>query len=150
MSELFIKKFDELSVEELYGILELRTDIFVVEQKCPYKEIDGKDRECIHLFYKEDDQMVAYLRILPKGLSYDSVSIGRVCVKEEYRTKKLGRKIMEEALDYVENVMKEYKITIGAQEYLKDFYASFDFSRVSETYLEDGIPHLDMKREKIC
>ena len=150
MLEVFIKKFNELSIEEMYEILKLRVNIFVVEQKCPYEELDGKDDKCIHLFYKENDEIAAYLRIIPKGLSFDSVSIGRVCVKQEYRKQKLGRKIMEEAINYTENTLKEYKITVGAQEYLKDFYASFDFEKTSETYLEDDIPHLDMKREKLC
>ena len=144
--EKAIKKFDELTVNELYDILKLRTDIFVVEQNCPYSELDNKDKESIHIFYRDAGEIAAYLRIIPKFLSYDTVSMGRICVKKEFRSKKLGREIVKDAIEYIEKSMKEYIITIGAQEYLKDFYASFDFKPVSEIYDEDGINHLDMQR----
>jgi ElaA protein len=144
--EKTIKKFDELTVNELYDILKLRTDVFVVEQSCPYSELDNKDKESIHIFYRDLGEIAAYLRIIPKFLSYDTVSMGRICVKKEFRSKKLGREIVKDAIEYIEKNMKEYIITIGAQEYLKDFYASFDFKPVSEVYDEDGIKHLDMQR----
>ena len=144
--EKIIKKFDELTLEELYDVMKLRTDIFVVEQNCPYSELDNKDKESIHVFYKEQEKITAYLRIIPKFLSYDSVSMGRICVKKEFRTQKLGRAIVKDAINYIEKEMEEYIITIGAQEYLKDFYASFDFKPISEVYDEDGIKHLDMQR----
>ena len=144
--EKVMKKFGELMLDELYDILKLRTDIFVVEQNCPYSELDNKDKESIHIFYRDSGEITAYLRIIPKFLSYDSVSMGRICVKKEYRDKKLGREIVKDAINYIEKEMNEYIITIGAQEYLKDFYASFDFKPVSEVYDEDGISHLDMQR----
>ena len=144
--EKIIKKFDELTLEELYDVMKLRTDIFVVEQNCPYSELDNKDKESIHVFYKEQEKITAYLRIIPKFLSYDSVSMGRICVKKEFRTQKLGRAIVKDAINYIEKEMEEYIITIRAQEYLKDFYASFDFKPISEVYDEDGIKHLDMQR----
>ena len=145
--EKVIKKFDELTLNELYDIMKLRVDIFVVEQNCPYGELDNKDMESIHIFYKEDGEIAAYLRIIPKFLSYDSVSMGRICIKQEFRSRKLGREIVKDAINYIEKDLKEYIITIGAQEYLKDFYASFDFKPVSDIYDEDGIKHLDMQRK---
>ena len=145
--EKVIKKFDELTLNELYDILKLRVDIFVVEQNCPYGELDNKDKESIHIFYRENGEITAYLRIIPKFLSYESVSMGRICVKQEFRSRKLGREIVKNAINYIEKDMKEYIITIGAQEYLKDFYASFDFKPVSDIYDEDGIKHLDMQRK---
>lgn len=146
MKEKFIKKFDELELYELYDILKLRVDVFVVEQNCPYEELDNKDKDCIHLFYKNSGEITAYLRIIPKNLSYDSASFGRVCVKQGFRDKKTGREIVREAVNYMEEVMKEEIITIGAQEYLKNFYSSFGFKEVSEVYIEDGIPHIDMQK----
>ena len=145
--EKVIKKFDELTLNELYDILKLRVDIFVVEQNCPYGELDNKDKESIHIFYRENGEITAYLRIIPKFLSYESVSMGRICVNQEFRSRKLGREIVKDAINYIEKDMKEYIITIGAQEYLKDFYASFDFKPVSDIYDEDGIKHLDMQRK---
>ena len=145
--EEVIKKFDELTLNELYDILKLRVDIFVVEQNCPYGELDNKDKESIHIFYRENGEITAYLRIIPKFLSYESVSMGRICVKQEFRSRKLGREIVKDAINYIEKDLKEYIITIGAQEYLKDFYVSFDFKPVSDIYDEDGIKHLDMQRK---
>ena len=145
--EKVIKKFDELTLNELYDILKLRVDIFVVEQNCPYGELDNKDKESIHIFYRENGEITAYLRIIPTFLSYESVSMGRRCVKQEFRSRKLGREIVKDAINYIEKDMEEYIITIGAQEYLKDFYASFDFKPVSDIYDEDGIKHLDMQRK---
>ena len=145
--EKVIKKFDELTLNELYDILKLRVDIFVVEQNCPYGELDNKDKESIHIFYRENGEITAYLRIIPKFLSYESVSMGRICVKQEFRSRKLGREIVKDAINYIEKDLKEYIITIGAQEYLKDFYASFDFKPISDVYDEDGIKHLDMQRK---
>ena len=145
--EKVIKKFDELTLNELYDILKLRVDIFVVEQNCPYGELDNKDKDSIHIFYRENGEITAYLRIIPKFLSYESVSMGRICVKQEFRSRKLGREIVKDAINYIEKDLKEYIITIGAQEYLKDFYVSFDFKPVSDIYDEDGIKHLDMQRK---
>ena len=145
--EKVIKKFDELTLNELYDILKLRVDIFVVEQNCPYGELDNKDKESIHIFYRENGEITAYLRIIPKFLSYESVSMGRICVKQEFRSRKLGREIVKDAINYIEKDLKEHIITIGAQEYLKDFYVSFDFKPVSDIYDEDGIKHLDMQRK---
>ena len=143
-----LKAFDELTLKELYAILALRTDVFVVEQECPYPEVDGKDVQSYHLFAQENGEIVAYLRILPSGLSYDEVSIGRVVIRASHRGQGLGRPMMQQAIDYIVRVLKEDRIKIGAQAYLEDFYASLGFEQVSEVYLEDGIPHMDMVYRK--
>ena len=143
-----IKAFDQLSLQELYTILTLRTNIFVVEQACPYPEVDGKDPNCLHLLGTINGELVAYLRILPAGLRYDKVSIGRVVIKPSHRGKGLGRLMMEQAIHYITNEWKESQIKIGAQAYLEKFYQSLGFEPVSEVYLEDDIPHLDMLYSK--
>lgn len=142
--ETTIKSFSDLSLEELYEILALRTDVFVVEQECPYPEVDGRDKECQHVQVREGQELVAYLRILPRGLSFEEVSIGRVLVKQGHRSKGLARPMMQAAMDFILTEWKEEAIRISAQTYLEAFYASFGFEPVSEPYLEDGIPHLDM------
>ncbi|MBV1944526.1 GNAT family N-acetyltransferase [Streptococcus parasuis] len=143
-----IKAFDQLSLQELYTILTLRTNVFVVEQACPYPELDGKDPNCLHLLGTINGELVAYLRILPAGLRYDEVSIGRVVVKPSHRGKGLGRLMMEQAIHCITNEWKESQIKIGAQAYLEKFYQSLGFEPVSEVYLEDDIPHLDMLYSK--
>ncbi|MGT2712362.1 GNAT family N-acetyltransferase [Streptococcus oriscaviae] len=143
-----LKAFDELTLKELYAILALRTDVFVVEQECPYPEVDGKDVQSYHLFAQENGEIVAYLRILPPGLSYDEASIGRVVIRASHRGQGLGRPMMQQAIDYIVRVLKEDRIKIGAQAYLEAFYASLGFEQVSEVYLEDGIPHMDMLYQK--
>ncbi|HEL1586477.1 TPA: GNAT family N-acetyltransferase [Streptococcus suis] len=136
--------FDQLTLDQLYAILALRTDVFVVEQACPYPEIDGKDPASYHLFAEEAGEMIAYLRILPAGLSYEEASIGRVVIRGSHRGRGLGRPMMQEAIDYIVQDLQESQIKIGAQAHLEDFYRSLGFEPVSEVYLEDGIPHLDM------
>ncbi|NQO45945.1 GNAT family N-acetyltransferase [Streptococcus suis] len=143
-----IKAFDQLSLQELYSILTLRTDVFVVEQACPYPEVDRKDLNCLHLLGTDEGELVAYLRILPAGLSYDEVSIGRVVIKASHRGKGLGRPMMEQAIAYITTEWKESLIKIGAQAYLERFYQSLGFEPVSEVYLEDDILHLDMVYSK--
>ena len=142
-----IKKFEELSVDELYRIIELRNNVFVVEQECIYQDCDRKDLEAYHLFCVENDKVVATLRILNKGVSYEEISIGRVVVDKEYRKKHLGRKAMEMAIDFIKHTYGESPIRISAQVYIKDFYKSLGFKEVSEVYLEDDIPHVEMLRE---
>lgn len=145
---LEIKKFNELKVEELYEILRVRSEVFVVEQNCVYNDQDGKDIESIHIMIVEDTKIMAYLRVIKPGVSYDDASIGRVLVTSEARKKGLARKIVCAGINYITNNWNENKITIGAQNYLRDFYESLGFEAVSEVYLEDGIPHLDMTYNK--
>lgn len=148
MIKIEIKKFHELSVEELYEIGRIRQEVFVLEQNCAFVDFDGKDIDSIHIYYKENNKIMAYIRVLPPELSYESASIGRVLVDKEYRGKNYARKIMEEGIEYIYTVMRENKITIGAQAHLENFYNSLGFIPVSEVYYEDGIPHIDMILEK--
>jgi len=142
--ELQIKKFSELSSELLYKIIEARIDVFVVEQNCPYKECDNKDQDSFHLFYLDQGQIAAYLRIIPAEISYQEPSIGRVLVKKEYRRKGLGLKMTREALAFIREEFGSNTVRISAQEYILDLYQSLGFKVVSEKYLEDGIPHYEM------
>lgn len=138
------KHFNELTKEELYEILKARVDIFVVEQECPYPEIDGKDPKAYHLMGREDGELAAYVRIFLPGDYFKEAAIGRVLVKEKFRRDSLGTELMERAMRYLKEEWQVEEIKISAQEYLLDFYNNLGFKRVSETYLEDGIPHLDM------
>ncbi|AZB42465.1 GNAT family N-acetyltransferase [Bacillus sp. FJAT-42376] len=139
-----IKSFQELSAETLYSILRERTQVFVVEQNCPYLEVDGKDLASFHLYHEIDGEITAYARLLPAGISFPEASIGRVLVKAEYRGQGLAVMLMEKALEFIREEQMEPAVQIQAQEYLRDFYGSFGFEAVTETYLEDGIPHIDM------
>lgn len=143
-----IKKFNEVNTEEIYKILALRNEIFIVEQECSYLDCDNKDFNSYHLFAEENGEVVAYLRILKKGVSYDEVSIGRVAVKQSHRGKGISREMMLKAIDFIENNLFEDAIKIQAQAYLIKFYSSLGFKAVSEEYLEDNIPHIDMLYKK--
>jgi ElaA protein len=142
--EVIIKEFKELTAEELYEILKLRINIFIVEQNCPYEECDDKDKNSYHLYLKEDDKILAYLRVVKKGISYDEISIGRVVVNSKYRGQNLGRELMTKAINFITEKLKEKNIRISAQLYLEEFYKSFGFKSVTEQYLEDNIPHIEM------
>ncbi|NMM63151.1 GNAT family N-acetyltransferase [Clostridium sp. P21] len=143
-----LKKFEELTNEELYKVLQLRNDVFIVEQQCPYEDCDGRDKESYHLFLEDKDNIVAYSRILKKGVSYDEVSIGRVVVNKNYRGKSIARELLIKAIKFIEETLKETEIRIGAQAYLIGFYESLGFKAVSSEYLEDEIPHLEMLYKK--
>jgi ElaA protein len=144
-----IKSFDGLSTDELYDLLKLRVDVFVVEQNCAYPEIDGKDRhpETRHLLGRNKaGDLVAYSRILPPGLSFKTAGFGRVVVAKFSRGKGISHAMVDQAVAYICKAWPGEPIQIGAQLYLKKFYASHGFKAVSETYIEDGIPHVDMIR----
>jgi ElaA protein len=142
-----IKPFEALSVHELYDILRLRSEIFVVEQHCVYLDLDGKDKKALHLMGVFDGKIVAYSRLLKSGISFDNASIGRVVVDVNYRDRKWGHELMKESINGINLHFCERKITIGAQLYLKKFYESHSFVSTSDIYLEDDIPHIEMKRE---
>ena len=141
------KTFETLSVNELYDILRLRSEIFVVEQNCVYLDLDGKDKQALHLFGEFEGKIVAYSRLFKPGISFDNASIGRVVVDANYRDRKWGHDLMREAIAGIQSHFGESKITIGAQLYLKKFYESHGFVQTSDMYLEDDIPHIEMKRE---
>ncbi|WP_214702164.1 MULTISPECIES: GNAT family N-acetyltransferase [unclassified Exiguobacterium] len=134
------KAFHELTTIELYRLLALRTEIFVVEQNCPYQEIDGKDEQAIHYWIEEDGEIVSALRVLTEA---SPVAIGRVVTKATHRGKGYSRTLMDAAIkDFGHETLY-----LQAQTYVEPFYASFGFKRTSEIYNEDGIPHVDMLRE---
>ena len=138
------KTFYELDKEDLYQILRLRSEVFVVEQDCVYQDIDNKDKNAIHLYYKENDEIVAYTRIFKAGYYYENPSIGRVVVSKKNRGKYLGKKIMIDSIEYIKQNIKGEKIELSAQKYLDKFYRDLGFYKIGEDYLEDGIPHQRM------
>jgi len=142
------KTFSELTNEELYRILQLRNEVFVVEQNCAYQDCDGKDLKAYHLTGWENDTLVAYSRLLPKGVSYpDAASIGRVVTSPLYRRQNSGRQLMVNSIENIYRLFGEVPIMIGAQLYLKKFYESFSFIQTGAVYLEDGIEHITMKKK---
>ena len=142
--EYYIKTFHELTNEELYQLLKARVDVFVVEQECPYPEIDNYDQQAIHYFLKDNEDIVALVRLLPAGFRYKKPSIGRVLVTEKYRGHGYARDIMNKAIKYIQKEWNEDKMKLQAQVYLEKFYSSLGFKRISDEYLEDNIPHIDM------
>ncbi|MGX7667905.1 GNAT family N-acetyltransferase [Flavobacterium pedocola] len=144
--EFKIKPFAALSLNELYQILELRSEVFIVEQNCVYQDIDGKDEKALHVLGIHEGVLVAYARLFRPGAYFEQSSIGRVIVKPSYRDKKWGHDLMTEAIQGIETQFGESKITISAQLYLKKFYEGHGFVQTSEMYLEDDIPHIEMKR----
>ncbi|MEO5572177.1 MAG: GNAT family N-acetyltransferase [Bacteroidia bacterium] len=142
-----LKKFEDLSPAELYKILSLREEVFIVEQNCPYLDTDGKDLNSHHLMgFAEKEFLAAYARIVFPGISYDEVSIGRVVSSPRYRRTGLGKILMEEALKRIAEIYGNIPVRIGAQKYLLEFYKGFGFVPEGDDYLEDGIPHVIMLR----
>lgn len=138
------KSFEELTAKEMYYILQLRNEVFVVEQNCIFQDADNKDQKSRHLFIIEGDQILAYCRILPPGISYEEMSIGRVVSSPKIRRKGMGRKLITKAIECCYSTYGQGKIRIGAQLYLLGFYGSFGFKKEGEIYLEDGIEHVQM------
>lgn len=140
-------KFEDLNLQQLYDILQLRSEVFVVEQDCVYQDIDNYDQVAIHILAYDVEKLVAYARILPAKTYFEETSIGRVIVKETYRKLYLGHKLMQECINYVEETFTEKTIKISAQQYLIKFYKKHGFIPKGEGYLEDGIPHIAMYRD---
>jgi len=142
--------FNKLSTAQLYQLLKLRVDVFVVEQNCPYPELDGKDHldKVHHLLGVSNGEIVACARLLPAGITYDNVSIGRIATKETARGNGLGHQLLSNALQQCENLWPGQSIDIGAQQHLEVFYQGHGFEPISAMYLEDGIPHIDMRLTK--
>lgn len=144
--------FSQLSTVQLYELLKLRVDVFVVEQTCPYPELDNKDRAegVYHLLGYQHGRLIAYSRLLNSGTSYNNVSFGRVAIVKSSRGSGLGQELLSTVLDYCQQLWPNQDIDIGAQEYLLEFYEGYGFKAVSEVYLEDDIPHLNMRLSKSC
>lgn len=139
-----LKSFANLSLYELYAIMKLRSEIFVVEQNCVYLDPDGKDLDAMHMMGWENNRLVAYTRILPPGTSYEEASIGRVATAIEIRKGGWGRELMKHSIHHAQMMYDNAPIRISAQAHLQDFYVSLGFVAEGETYLEDGIPHVEM------
>ncbi|MCP4437889.1 MAG: GNAT family N-acetyltransferase [Aureispira sp.] len=141
-----LKHFDELNPKEVYELGALRQEVFVVEQDCPYLDFDRLDYECWHLLgWDENQDLVAYVRIVPQGLTYpNEVSIGRVLTSQKVRGQKLGRVLMKKSIEACQELFGKTNIRISAQTYLLDFYNSLQFVSTGKEYLEDGIPHTEM------
>jgi ElaA protein len=140
------KSFSELNTTELYEILQLRSEVFVVEQDCVYQDVDGKDQKALHVYGIKNNKIVGYTRIFKPGYYFDNASIGRVVVAASERKYGYGHHLMKASINTIQTYFKVDEITISAQVYLKKFYESHGFIKVGEEYLEDGIPHIRMDR----
>jgi ElaA protein len=142
--EWLLKKFEELNSHQLYAILQLRNEVFVVEQNCVFQDADDKDQNSYHLMGFANNKLVAYTRLAPPGKMYEQASIGRVVTSPSVRRSGTGKELMEQSIDAAYILFGVQPIKIGAQLYLKQFYGSFGFEQVSNVYLEDGIEHIYM------
>ncbi|UOQ71824.1 GNAT family N-acetyltransferase [Hymenobacter cellulosilyticus] len=141
------KKFTDLTLPELYAVLQLRTEVFIVEQNCPFQDIDGQDQVAYHLLgHTPEGQLAAYARLFDAGQCYEQVCIGRVVVSPAWRRYGLGQELMRQAIAHCEQLFGTQPIKIGAQQYLTTFYQGFGFEQRGEMYLEDNIPHIYMER----
>lgn len=141
-----VRTLDEFGPRELYTMLKMRTDVFVVEQKCPYRELDGTDPDTLHLRLLSGSELLAYARIGKPSHAADPAVIGRVLVSPDHRGKRLGDALMNEAIAVCERLFPNHPIALSAQSHLRRFYETFGFVAVSDEYLEDDIPHIDMER----
>ena len=145
--KLFLKDFCQLDNSELYDILKLRCEIFIVEQNCIYQDLDDKDKLANHLFIKDNSEIIAYLRILHENIAYEDMAIGRVIVKKSHRGRGIAKILMNKAINFIIKDMKKSKIRLSGQAYLTEFYQSLGFKKVSDEYLEDGIKHFEFLYE---
>ena len=142
-----IKTFSELTTVELYEIIKARVNVFVVEQDCPYPDLDDCDQKAIHLWAEKEGEVLAYCRIFDQGIKYSETSIGRVVTTENGRGKGLGKQLISYAIDIIENRLRTSEVRISAQDYLLKFYSDFGFRDTGKKYLEDNIPHTEMLRK---
>ena len=144
--EFKVKSFSELTTDELYKILQLRSEVFVVEQDCVYQDLDFKDQKALHVIGIKNDKIIAYTRIFKPGEYFKEASIGRVVVDQKERKFGYGHDLMKASIKATQEKFQTQEITISAQVYLKKFYESHGFIKSGEEYLEDGIPHIEMIR----
>lgn len=142
-----IKSFEELTTPELYEIIKARINVFVIEQNCPYPDLDDYDQQALHLWAEQDKNILAYCRIFDKGIKYPETSIGRVLTTENGRGKSLGKQLIQYAVETIENRFHTREVRISAQDYLLRFYSGFGFEDTGKKYLEDNIPHTEMFRK---
>lgn len=140
-----IISYKDLTLNQFHDIIQLRIDVFVVEQDCPYPELDGKDKKAFHVFGLNDEgETIAVARLLPKGISYKEISIGRVATAKKVRHEKIGIELMETSMEFIKTNYPNEPVRISAQSYLVKFYEKFGFKSTGKTYLEDNIPHTEM------
>lgn len=144
MLEITTKTFNQLTIQQLYGMLQLRSEVFVVEQNCVYQDIDGKDQSALHVLGYKNEKLVAYTRLFKAGDYFNEASIGRVVVSKNERQHKYGNAIMIASIKAIKKYFNETTIKISAQVYLNTFYTNLGFNAEGEEYLEDGIPHVAM------
>ncbi|MFT4602767.1 MAG: ElaA protein [Arenicella sp.] len=143
--EVTIKHYKELDINEFHDLISLRIAVFVIEQNCPYQELDGLDKDAYHLIVTERDEIIGTLRILKPGASYENeYGIGRVVSHEDHRGKRMGHLMMERTMLFFHNSLKTDKIRLSGQSHLTSFYEKYGFASTGKEYLEDGIPHTDM------
>jgi len=145
--EWILKNFDSLTPHELYAILRLRSEVFVVEQNCVFQDMDNTDQQCHHLMCWQEGLLTAYTRLVPPGLTYIEPSIGRVVTSPAVRKSGTGKTLIEKRIEEVSTLYGKGSIKIGAQLYLKKFYNSFGFEQIGDVYDEDGIDHIKMIRK---
>jgi ElaA protein len=148
MFDHIVKSFATLTPNELYALLRLRSEVFVVEQNCVFLDADNKDIYCHHLMLFDNKRLIAYARLVPPGISYREMSVGRVVTAKEARGKGAGRQLMELAVEYCRKIFGDGPIRIGAQFYLEKFYAEIGFTATGDVYDEDGIEHIEMIMHK--
>ena len=144
MVDHVVKPFPTLTPHELYALLRLRSEVFVVEQKCVFLDLDNKDIYCHHLMLFDNKQLISYARLVPPGISYREISLGRVVTAKEARNKGAGKKLMKLAVEYCRKIFGDGPIRIGAQHYLEKFYTEIGFTATGDIYDEDGIDHIEM------
>lgn len=142
-----VSPFDGLDVYSLYQILRLRSEVFIMEQNAPYQDLDEKDYKAVHLLGYIDDELVAYSRIFKAGDYFEEASIGRVIISAVHRKKGYGHILMDKSISLLDILLHERNITISAQAHLKQFYENHGFEQVGEEYIEDTIPHIQMKKK---
>lgn len=142
-----IKSFEELTTQELYKIIRARVEVFVIDQDTPYQDLDNYDQKALHIWAEQDGELLAYCRIFEKGIKYSETSIGRVLTTANARKKGLGKELISIAIENIEKLFKTSEIRISAQDYLIKFYSDFGFVDTGKKYLEDNLPHTEMKRD---
>ena len=143
--EFIVKTFSELTTSELYEILELRSEVFVVEQDCAYQDVDGRDQIALHIFGFKNNKIIVYTRLFKPGDYFKNASLGRVVVQPNERKFGYGNELMKASIQAIQDFFHVSNITISAQVYLKNFYKAHGFKKIGEEYLEDGIPHIEMR-----
>ena len=139
-----LKSFNDLTPHELYAILQLRIEVFIVEQQCAFQDADNKDQLSYHFMAWNEDTLAAYTRLVPANVSFKEISIGRVVTASQFRNAGLGKELMKQSIDSIWKLWNKQPIRIGAQLYLKSFYESLGFEQASDMYLEDDIEHIEM------